>query len=46
MKPAMLAPRATPQGEEYFEFNREFPSSLPATKIFKVAFPTPQMSQT
>ena len=32
MKPAMLALRATPQGEEYFELNREFPGSLPATK--------------
>ncbi|KAK2562753.1 hypothetical protein P5673_014471 [Acropora cervicornis] len=32
MKPAMLALRATPQGEEYFEVNREFPGSLPATK--------------
>ena len=30
--PAMLALRATPQGEEYFELNREFPGSLPATK--------------
>ena len=26
MKPAMLALRATPQGEEYFELNREFAS--------------------
>ena len=25
MKPAMLALRAIPQGEEYFELNREFP---------------------
>ena len=32
MKPAMLSLRATPQGEEYFELNREFPGSLPATK--------------
>ena len=32
MKPAMIALRATPQGEEYFELNREFPGSLPATK--------------
>ena len=32
MKPAMLALRATPQAEEYFELNREFPGSLPATK--------------
>ena len=32
MKPAMVALRATPQGEEYFELNREFPGSLPATK--------------
>ena len=32
MKPAMLAFRATPQGEEYFELKREFPGSLPATK--------------
>ena len=32
MKPAMLALRATPQGEEYFELNREFPGSLPTTK--------------
>ena len=32
MKPAMLTLRATPQGEEYFELNREFPGSLPATK--------------
>ena len=32
MKPAMLALRATPRGEEYFELNREFPGSLPATK--------------
>ena len=32
MKPAMLALRATPQGEEYFELNREFPGSLPAMK--------------
>ena len=31
MKPAMLALRATPQGEEYFELNREFPGPLPAT---------------
>ena len=28
----MLALRATPQGEEYFELNRQFPGSLPATK--------------
>ena len=32
MKPAILALRATPQGEEYFELNREFPGSLPTTK--------------
>ena len=32
MKPAMLALRATSRGEEYFELNREFPGSLPATK--------------
>ena len=32
MKPAMLALKDTPQGEEYFELNREFPGSLPATK--------------
>ena len=32
MKPAMLALRATPQNEEYFELNREFPGPLPATK--------------
>ena len=32
MKPAMLALRATPQGEEYFELNREFPGSFPTTK--------------
>ena len=32
MKPAMLALRATPQGEEYFELNREFPGSMPTTK--------------
>ena len=32
IKPAMLALRATPQGEEYFELNREFPGSLPVTK--------------
>ena len=32
MKPAMLALGATPQGEEYFELNREFPGLLPATK--------------
>ena len=31
MKPAMLALRATPQGEEYFQLNREFPGSLPPT---------------
>ena len=29
MKPAMLALRATAQGEEYYELNREFPGSLP-----------------
>ena len=32
MKPAMLALRATSEGEEYFELNREFPGSLPTTK--------------
>ena len=32
MKPAMLALRATPQNEDYFELNRQFPGSLPATK--------------
>ena len=32
MKPAMLALRATPQREKYFELNREFPGSLLATK--------------
>lgn len=32
MKPAMLALRAIQQGEEYFELNREFSGSLPATK--------------
>ena len=32
MKPVMLALRTTPQGEEYFELNREFPSSLSAPK--------------
>ena len=39
MKPAMLAVRATPQGEEYFELNREFPGSLPATKGHQGAWP-------
>ncbi|XP_044182200.1 uncharacterized protein LOC122963007 [Acropora millepora] len=32
MKPAMLALRATSQGEEYLKLNGEFPGSLPATK--------------
>ena len=38
MKPAMLALRATPRGEEYFELNREFPGSLPATKNHQGGF--------
>ena len=32
MKPGMLALRKTPLGIEYFELNRQFPGSLPATK--------------
>jgi len=32
MKSVMLALRRTPQGEEYFELNREYPGSLLATK--------------
>ena len=32
MKPGMVALRMTPQGEEYFELNRQFPGAVPATK--------------
>ena len=32
MKPGMLALRMTPQGEEYFKLNRQFPGAVPATK--------------
>ena len=32
MKLAMLALRATPQGEEYFKLNRAFPGPLPAPR--------------
>ena len=32
MKPGMLALRMTPQGEGYFELNRQFPGAVPATK--------------
>ena len=32
MKPGMFALRMTPQGEEYFELNRQFPGAVPATK--------------
>ena len=35
MKHAMLALRATPQGEEYLELNREFTGSLPAMKNYQ-----------
>ena len=32
MKPAMLVLRMTPQGQEYFELNRQFPGAVAATK--------------
>ena len=32
MKPGMLALRMTPQGQEYFELNRQFAGAVPATK--------------
>lgn len=32
MKPAMLVLRTTPQGQEYFELNRQFPGAVAATK--------------
>ncbi|PFX14624.1 Uncharacterized protein KIAA1958-like [Stylophora pistillata] len=38
MKPAMLALRATAQGGEYSELNKEFPGSLPAKKNNRVGF--------
>ena len=32
VKPGMLALRMTPQGEEYFELNGQFPGAVPAMK--------------
>ena len=46
MKPAMLALKDTPQGEEYFELNREFPGSLPATKNHQGGLSDAEVSRT
>ena len=45
MKPAMLALRATPQEEEYFELNREAPGSLRGKNIKKMYFVYPRSTK-